>query len=71
VSAGVEDVLSFEVDLGAAAVLGEAFGEIELGGAAGEFLEVVAELSLEGGIDAGFVVRALEVLQGGHERLAT
>ncbi len=67
VGAGMEEVFAFEVDAGAAQVAGEAFGQVEGGGAAAEFAEVVVEFLLEGGVVVGLEVFGFEFLQGVHE----
>ncbi len=60
VCSGVEEVFAFEVYLGSAEGFGEAFGVVERGGASAEFLEVVGEFFLEGGVEGSAVVFFLE-----------
>ncbi|MFM1944508.1 MAG: hypothetical protein RI897_3490 [Verrucomicrobiota bacterium] len=67
VGAGVEEVFAFEVDFGAAEGLGEAFGVVEGGGASAEFLEVVGEFLLEGGVEGRSVVFFFEFGEGVDE----
>jgi len=67
VRAGVEKIFALEVDARAAKMRGEAFGELERCGAAGEILEEIVEAGLESRIGFGLFVDALEFKEGHHE----
>ncbi len=69
VGAGVGQVLAFEIDLCAAALLGEAGGEAQGRGPPGVGAVEVAELVPEGRVGAGLAVGRLEGGDRGHEGL--
>ncbi len=69
VRAGVEEVFALEVDLCAAELRGEAFGEVEGGGAAAVVVEEVVELGVEGGVGVGGGVGGFELFERGHQGL--
>jgi hypothetical protein len=69
VRAGVEQVLAFEKDAGAAQVFAETFGFIQRGWAAGVVVQQVVEFGLKSGVLAGGGIGLLQLLQRGHERL--
>ena len=66
---GVKQVLALEVNLCTAEFLGQAFGQIEGGGAADKLAEEIIKFLLEGGILAGGLVFALQVEQRRHQGL--
>src|ERR1019366_8049386 len=67
VRAGVQQVFALEPDARAAESLGEVFGEIERGGAAGVVVQQTGELGLEGGVVARNEVGGFEFLNRRHE----
>ena len=69
VRAGVQKVLTFEVNFRAAELFGEAFGEVERGRTTGKISEEGGEFGLELRVAAGTVVFVRQVAQRGHERL--
>ncbi len=69
VGAGVGEVLSLEVDLGAAELLREVGGEVERRRPAGEVAQHVRHLFGEGRVGLGGLVGGVELLDGGHEGL--
>ena len=69
VGAGVAEVFSLEIDARAAAVPGEALGEVERGGPARVVPEEVAEAAPEAGVLARGAEGALQLDEGRHERL--
>ena len=68
VAAGVVQLIALEVDLCAAEVLRQAFGEPERGGPADIVLQVVLEVGVEGGVGFGGVVGALDLQDQRHQR---
>jgi hypothetical protein len=69
VGAGVVQLVALEIDLGAAEVLREAFGEIQRARAADVMDQVVVHLRLEDAIALGLVVGLLELENERHQRL--
>ena len=69
VGAGVEHVLAFEVDAGAADMLGQRLGVVKSRGASGVIPEHVSILLLEDGIATGLVIGLGQVQERGHQRL--
>ena len=69
VGPGMEHVLAFEVDAGAADVLGQRLGIIKTGRAAGVIPEHVGEGLLVGWVATGLVVGLGQVQERGHQRL--
>ena len=68
VCAGVEQVFALEIDARASEMIGQAFGELERGGAAGKIFEEILELFLERRVGLGLFVSALEFEEWDHER---
>ena len=69
VAAGVVQLIALEVDLRAAEVLGQPFGEPQRAGAADVVLQVVLQVGVEGGVGLGRVVGALDLQDQRHQRL--
>ena len=69
VRAGVIELLALEIDLRAAAVLGEPLGEIERRRPADIGREMAVHLGLEVGIGLGIGVGPLEIEDQRHQRL--
>ncbi len=68
VRAGVVQILALEVDLGAAADLGEALGVIDRRRTADEMLEFVVVLGAEGRVGLGSGVSGLQLIEGSEQR---
>src|SRR5271156_198676 len=65
----MQQILAFNVDLGAAGVLAQPFGVIQRGRPAGIVGEQVFELGLKCRIEPGFEIRLLELLERSHQDL--
>ena len=69
VGAGVGQVLALEVDLGAAELAREVLGEVERRRPAGEVAQHAVQLAWNAGSALRGVIGALQLLDGGHQRL--
>ena len=68
VRAGVVELVALEIDLGAAQVLGQPFGEVERAGAADIMFRPVIELGLKAGVGFGLVPGLFQVQNERHQR---
>ena len=69
VRAGVEQVLALQVDLRAAAMLGQPLGEVEIGRTSGKLTQVKVELFLKFRILAGRPISLSQLEERRHQRL--
>ena len=65
----MQQVFALEIDLRAAAMLGQATSEIQLRGATCKFRQMRLEFLLKFGIVLGLQILALQILQRSHQRL--
>ena len=68
VAAGVVQLVALEIDLGAAELLGQPFGEPQRAGTADVMLQVVLQVGVEGRVGLGRVVGALDLQDQRHQR---
>ena len=69
VRAGVQQIFALQVDLSPAAVLCQAFGEIQIGRAAGEFAQLKIEFFLKRGVFASTPIRFGQLEKRRHQSL--
>ena len=66
---GVEQVLSLEIDLCTAAMLGQPLGKIEIGRASGKLAEIFLQFCFKSGIASRCMIGLGEFKQGRHQGL--